>query len=937
MQHRASTVCPVLIGREWELGHLRAALEAATGGSGGCILLAGEAGVGKSRLVSELVGNADVGGWVTVRVGCLESDVRQPYALVVQLADALGGWTVPFDDAPEAARQTRRIEQALRHQIERVTGDRPLLLVAEDLHWSDQPSLQVLLGLVQRPVRSLVVLTCRKEPLQPSLASFLAELTRLRSAREVELRSLGRSEVARMVRAILARDEQIPGALLDEVMSATEGVPFLVEEVLRSLIESGGLEPEGRGWRRHEGAPLRVPGSLRQAIEARLLTQPPDVTRVALLAAAIGQAPDLDLLRTLCGLDEPTLLQAVRALVDAQILVGHPDGRPAFRHALTREAILARLLTPERQLLHRQVAEALGRDPTTPAATLAYHWAQADQAHLAGPHALRAAREAAAVHAHREAIGHYQLALTGQAAPAPELLTALGDHHTHLSECEAAASRYRQAMQPYVVAGDHTRIAELALRIGIAYATQRRRTEARRHLVAAVEGLPPGHPDRWRAGRELALQLAAQGLYREAEGALYQARTDGVTAGPLARMRIEHELGGVLSVQGNWTALERVARATLRETTDDSGLGDPDELLALRHDAEAVLGEIAVYRGDLAGSLAHHRACLDLSRRRGLLHEQALARWSMAMKLYYLGRWDAAWTELAEVQALGGALIGELVPPFEHRLAGRLEEAADCWLDIWERFEADLDLELLVAIARYWSETLIALDRCQEVRDRLDAILTRVQSAGAVSYEFRLAPLWAEALARLDDPRAAVACDAALALARRLGTPHQGALALRARAWSRRSDADWSGAFQDCDAALVVFDQTGIAWEAGQTLKQAGQLRLDRGRRGDRERARMALDEARQRFAALGSERDVADVSAILARAGLLDRAPADGPLSPRQNEVAALAARGLTNRQIAEQLFITEKTAAHHVSAILTKLRLGSRVEVAAYIARQG
>lgn len=937
MQHRALTVCPVLIGREWECGQLRAALEAATTGAGGCTLLSGEAGVGKSRLVSELVANAEAGDWATVRVSCLEADIGEPYALALQLAQLLDGTPLPFQTAPEAERQARRVEQALRDRIERYADDRPLLLVAEDIHWSDQPSLHALLGLIHRPGRWLFALTYRPEPLQPALAGFLAELARLRLVREIELAPLRRAEVARMVRATLAFDEQVTGALLDEIVSATEGVPFLVEEVLRSLIESGGLERDGRNWRRCEGVPLRTPGSLRQAIDARLLTQPIHVRRVAMLAAAIGQAPALDVLRPLCDLDDATLLQALRMLVDAQILVVRPDGHPAFRHALTREAILARLLTPERQQLHREVAEVLTRDPATPAATLAYHLAQAGQPRLAGPHALRAAREAAVVHAHREAIGHYHVALAGQAAPEAELLTALGDHHTHLSECEAAVSRYRQAMQPYVATGDHTRIAELALRIGIAYATQRRRTEARRYLVAALEGLPPGHPDRWRAGRELALQLAAQGLFREAEATLYQAREDGAATGALARLRIEHELGGVLSVQGDWAALERAALATLRDTAADPGPGDADEVLALRHDAEAVLGEIALYRGDMVRSLSHHQACLDLATRRGLLHEQALARWSIAMKLYYLGRWDEAHTELAEVQALGGAPIGELVPPFEHRIAGRLEEAVACWLDTWGRFEVDVDFELLVAIALYSSEALLAVGRYDEVRDRLDTLLTRIRCTGALSYEFRLAPLWAEALARLADPRAATVCDDTLVLVRRLGAPHQEALALRARAWSRRTAGDWSGAFGDCDASLAILDRLGIAWEAAQTLRLAGELRLARGRRGDRERARTALDEARQRFAAIGIERDCRDVMAILSRAGLPDLPPDDDPLSPREREVAKLAALGLTNREIAERLVITEKTASHHVSAILTKLGLGSRVEVAAHIARHG
>jgi DNA-binding CsgD family transcriptional regulator len=305
--------------------------------------------------------------------------------------------------------------------------------------------------------------------------------------------------------------------------------------------------------------------------------------------------------------------------------------------------------------------------------------------------------------------------------------------------------------------------------------------------------------------------------------------------------------------------------------------------------------------------------------------------------LYYLGRWDAARAELAEVQALGDVLIAAVVPYLEHRLAGRREAEAAGWLDAWERFEPDLDFELLGAIAKYAAEALLAIGHYAQVRDRLDAMLTRVRATGAVTYEVPLAPLWAEALAQLEDPCAAAVCEAALALTQRLGARHQEAQALRARAWVRRAAGDWTSAFADCDAAFTLLDQLGIAWEAAQALKQLGLLRLARGRRGDRERARIALEAARERFNDIGSSREVAEVAVILTRAGLSDPASDAGPLSPRESEVAILTARGLTNRQIAEQLFITEKTAAHHVSAILTKLGLGSRVEVAAYVARQG
>ena len=213
MQYRPSTVCPILVGRERELDQLRAALDTAGTETGGCILLSGEAGIGKSRLLTALITDAEARGWAIVRAGCLESDVGQPFALAMQLAHALGRASLPFEDAPEAERQSRRVERALREQIESVAGDRPLLLAADDLHWSDQPSLRALLGLAQRPGRTLLALTCRQESLQPALASFLAELSRLRLAltsRSDRSADRGRAKI----QAILAIEERVPDALL---------------------------------------------------------------------------------------------------------------------------------------------------------------------------------------------------------------------------------------------------------------------------------------------------------------------------------------------------------------------------------------------------------------------------------------------------------------------------------------------------------------------------------------------------------------------------------------------------------------------------------------------------------------------------------------------------------------------------------------------------
>ncbi len=197
-----STTCPALVGRSPELQRLRAALASAADGDGGAILIVGEAGVGKTRLIAEALIGSEAAGAIIVRTGCLEADLAEPYALVAQIAEVRDGIDLPFERAPEAARQARRVERELRAALQSAIGDRLLVLVAEDLHWSDQPSLNVLLGLAQRPGRCLLLMTCRPAPLTPALASFRAELNRMHRGAEHRLGPLSRAETVRMIRVI---------------------------------------------------------------------------------------------------------------------------------------------------------------------------------------------------------------------------------------------------------------------------------------------------------------------------------------------------------------------------------------------------------------------------------------------------------------------------------------------------------------------------------------------------------------------------------------------------------------------------------------------------------------------------------------------------------------------------------------------------------------
>jgi DNA-binding CsgD family transcriptional regulator/tetratricopeptide (TPR) repeat protein/transcriptional regulator with XRE-family HTH domain len=932
-------VCPVLIGRERELSQLRASLQTALTGHGGGVLLSGEAGVGKSRLLAEVYSTREVAACAQIQVSCLASDHAEPYALVVQLAQIAGGQPLelPLDTSMAAEGHVRRVTELVRAILGCRAQGQPLLLAAEDLQWCDPPSLAVLLALMQRPDGLVLLCTYRPEPLTQALADFLAQVSRLRLTVEVALHSLTQGEVARLVQTTLGLAGPVPGALLDDVMRATDGNPFLVEEIFRCLLERGDLAPVEGAWR-WRGAAVGVPRSLHHAIEGRLLGQPAAVQQVAQVAAILGHVIEARLLASLAELDEPAVWAALHALTRAQLLVARPDGTVTFRHALTRDAILGRLLEPERRALHRRAAEILSAGAgasemgVTPA-VLAFHWSRAGDATRAAPYALQAAARAAALHDHRDAIAHYELACAGSAAPASALLTAIGDSHLALGEREPAISNYEAAAALHTAADAVVQVAELELRIGVTYARERRRQEAVEHLERAVVALPIGHAERWRAGLWLGLQLAAQGKYAAAIATLHQAQLAVAGDDPVAGLRLTYEIGGVRAMRGEWAALDNAGQTVLADAPDDS-----DDALALRHDAHAALGSLAYYRGYFVRAQGHFVACGQIAEQRGVTVDQAVARWNLAGNVfYYVGRWAEGCRALADLRAMGYGWLADVAHWFGLWLEGRWEEAATAALAAWPRLETCADVELHQGLVKRMADILLALGRPGEALALVQEVLARAQAVGACTYEVQMIPQEVDALARLGDPQAMTRCAAGLVLARDLGARPVEALLLRARAVVQRTTGLWPEAFSDCTAAVELFAELSMPYEQARTLREAGLIRLARGRRGDRERAAELLREAHRLFSDVGAARDAAATTGILSAAGLATPAErSSGPLSARERMVAALVAQGCSNQQIAAQLFITEVTVAHHVGAILNKLGFTSRAQVAAYMARQ-
>jgi predicted ATPase len=423
--------CPVLVGRGAEVARLRAAIERAAAGQPATVLVAGEAGIGKTRLVTEAAGYAAGLGVVALAGGCLDvGEGVLAYAPVVEALRPLAGLLGPgelervLDGAGEelarlvpelgsrdTARRAGQLEpsrlfELLLGMLHRIAERAPVLLVAEDLHWADQ-STRDLLAFLVRNLRAGValVLTCRSDEPRPGhpLGPFLAELSRGGRAERLELGRLGRRELTELVAGILG--EPPSPSLAREILARAEGNPFFAEELLAA---------------RREGT--RMPPALRDLLLARVDALPESAQRVLEAAAVAGSRVDHELLAAATGRDGGQLVPLLREAVARHLLaVDEGNGGYMFRHALVQEAVYGELLPVQRAPLHAAYARALDRrigrcdadagGTAVELAQLAYHWQGAGDQGQALPSLVRAGQAAELAAAPAEALEHYQRAL----------------------------------------------------------------------------------------------------------------------------------------------------------------------------------------------------------------------------------------------------------------------------------------------------------------------------------------------------------------------------------------------------------------------------------------------------------------------------------------------------------------------------------------------
>jgi DNA-binding CsgD family transcriptional regulator/RecA/RadA recombinase len=501
------TVRPPFVGRDRELAALGARLVLAGEGHGGVTLVAGEPGAGKTRLVMELVARAQTEDWLVLVGRAYDSDGMPPYlpwaeALrdyvracpLVELRTQLGDGAADvalivrevftrLPDLParpqlspehERYRLFESVSEFLLNVARSRTSTGGVLLVLDDLHWADRPTLLLLEHLARRlaEARLLVIGTYRTVELDRThpLSTVLAELSRERLSERVSLWPFSPEEAAMLVYQLTG----VPAApaVVEVIHRATEGNPFFVEEVVRHL------RAEGRDLTHPGAVPTRfaVPEGVRQVLGRRLARLSPVANQLLQVAAVLGDGFRFDVLAVASGVDVGPLVDALEETITAGV-IREQDGRYHFTHALIRQTLDEELSTPRRAQLNRRVGQALERlhdgAPGPHLAELAHHYcagAQVEDLPKAIDYARRAAERAVRLLAYEEAARLHQLALHAlDLAAAPdearrgELLLALGEARRKAGQLIEAMEAFQRAAEDARATGDAERLARAAL------------------------------------------------------------------------------------------------------------------------------------------------------------------------------------------------------------------------------------------------------------------------------------------------------------------------------------------------------------------------------------------------------------------------------------------------------------------------------------------
>jgi len=987
-----AVVCPLLIGREPFLALLNRSLEEVAGGNGQILLLTGEAGVGKSRLVREARASADRLGFLTFEGHCFEPDRSLPYAPLLDLLRTLlkapSTSEILYDLGPNAQalaqllpelaslfpdgaaqvaldpdQEKRRLFYTLDQLFVRLAAAQPVLMVVEDLHWCDDTSLDFLLYVARRigaqPI--LLLLTYRSEEVHPSLAHVLAELDRGRMAGELPVPRLSLAEVDAMLRAIFHLDRPARADFLNAIYGLTEGSPFFIEEVLKSLVISGDIFYADGTWGRKPIGELRIPRTVQHAVERRSSQLSLAARRALELAAVAGRRFDFELLQRLLECDERELLELIKELIRAQLVVEQSAEQFAFRHALTQQAVYSQLLARERKVLHQRIGEAMeevyGDALETRLADLADHFSAAEVWDKALTYAQRAGERAQALYSPRVAVEQFSRALTatrGMAVEAPpRLYRARGLANETLGDFDGARADYEAALEVARTSGDRRAEWQALLDLGLLWSgrdyertgdyCRRALALARTMADSALVAHSLNRVGNWQLNVEQPHE--ALGYHREALAIFRELDDRRGIAQTLDLLGVTNLLGGDL-LQSNVYYDQAVA--LFRQLDDRQGLVSSLVMQAAsRHEGDtmvqaAVSPDVATSQGELG---------LKVAREIGSRVGEASALWNLGSALGQRGEYGRA----LELTRAGLAMSEEM----GHRqwIAGAHCMLGVVYRDLLALPEARRHLEQSMKMAHeigsfHWIRTAAGFlastatlqGDFERAESALDAAGLRPDTPSQTPGQRRAWSARAELALAKGDPAEALAIvqrliGSAANLSAGRVVPYLWKLRGEALAALRRASEAESVLRAARDGA-VEQGMRPLLWRIHVAL---GNLYRTQARREEAERVLSAAraiieelaasvpdEELRNTFLSQAARRLPRPHSVSPRRAAKL----AYGGLTEREREVATEIAQGKSNREVAEALVVSERTVETHVGSILSKLGLTSRQQIAAWAA---
>ena len=986
------------VGRATELSVLDAALSGSVAGVPAFVFVAGESGVGKSRLVGEFEARAVANGARVLIGRCLElggavfpyaplldalrpvaRDVAEGLALdlptgtraaLTDLIPAFGvglpvmaeaGSPVPMTGGEHSLLPDQaRVFEAMLSLVERLGRTQPVVLILEDLHWADPSTRDFLVFLVRsaRTEALCLLVTYRMDELHRGhpLRPVVAELERVPGVERIVLERFSREEVDQQLTGIL--DAPPDATLADRLFSRAQGNPFYTEELLAASAAGDG----------------ELPDTLRGALLGRFERLPPRAQEIVRVAAVVERPMSHVLLEATSTLPADAVLEGAREAVAQQILVTHADDTYAFRHALVGEAVYEDLLPGERTALHARLAEALERDAApradpTGIAEVAGHWYAARDLPKALAAAVAAALAAQRVFAYTEALRQFERALEvwdrvpdAAERAGMERVDVLRQAATAASdalESARAIALQREALERSSSGADRVQLALMHAELARYLRSANEHDESDEELRAALEVLPP-EAERERAqlrvqnAKNLMLRGHLRDAVAEADGAADAARRLGEPAVEAVARNLEGFSRAALGDIGDGARLLRLAR---------------DLALAAGAPADHVravinLSELLDLAGRTEEALAEVREARALVRdHEDPAPDDAFLALQAAYELLRLGRTAEAARTLPDRipgDSMGStAMFLALVRGMLSMVRGD-DDGAETALDQLRRHAlGSRDPQWHEALESMTAELLLRARRLEDARAAAARGLAAVE--GTDEGRLRLKLLWialmveadgAEHTAARGEPfddeparRLRKSLDAARdGIAQWAEGPRYVVLAdaelTRLEHALRRGRPD-PAAWLD---AAEGFDELALPWPAAYARVRAAEAHVAAG---DRAKAAAPLTAARAAAEAMQAAPlvEAADALARRARVRIEEPQSSEAPvaepapfgLTPREQEVLLLVSEGRTNREIGETLFMSEKTASVHVSRILAKLRVGGRVEAAAVAHRLG